>query len=218
MRDLQIVRTTFDERSQRILASRNSDALPELAETTEQDILYALRYRELEPLRDFVRAEFDDRIDPQIRSLGNQAKQGPTEAIIPTSLPHLLAAMVLANPGETSLLDRIVQSIGGVIDRLEASTESLVRDLTILSKPDGLLVSLHPKAYRSDSRELSTRDTLENLYIGRYIYHLSDPDKDNPWWRASPSTCSTTPGPFSVWARRGKSNFLTKARRTHVEG
>jgi hypothetical protein len=210
LRDLQAVRTTFEARSRRLLASRNAAALAELAETTEQDLLHALRYRELEPLRDFVRWEFDAEIDPKVRSLVERAEREPAGTAIPASLHTVLAALVLANPGEKPLFSRIVDIIGEVIERLETSTESLVRDLTILSDPEGLLVHLHPKAYPSDYRELSTQGTLENLYIGRYVYRLSDPEKREPLVEGKALDLLHDTRGFLCIDKKGTANFFSE--------
>ena len=211
LQQLDRVEEDFRRRIERERVHDHPERLPELVDEVESQILATLRARELAPLADSVREVFETSIRPAARAAARRLSQleQPTlgRFFPPLPMRSWVATLVLATGNSSQgVLDQVFE----LLARLRRGAEFLVRDLEVLSDPPGLVVTLAPAAFSQDRRTTATRDTLHNIYLGKYRYELIDADDGDRISEGEIDLLQETQ-PALCLARRGWHQFLASS-------
>jgi hypothetical protein len=197
------IEAEFAERRARLSGAPNysSEAVTELLDTTEAELLQALSYQELAALRDYVREQFrqaradlkESRTEKGMDDLpfpfSSQvvvASMGPLLPLNATSLAETPREAVSKTTSE-SVLDRIKRMLRQLTEM--ASQNNLVTSLCVTSGPgEGAKFLMRPQGIKQWTKETITASYLSGIYRGIYVYKISkglttkncdNPDKED---------------------------------------
>ena len=163
---LKSIEAKFIERRDKLPPDYPALALEEWIDSTEAELLNALSYQELAPLRDYVQEKFR-----QARYELNARTMNGRNSFQSVSAPRFMfASFSAAGPARLSFLDQIVETLHRLYEI--ASRSDLIVNLCVTSEPeDGARFWMRPQSYRI-RRETGTNGEIRGLYRGLYVYSM----------------------------------------------
>ncbi|HEV8239408.1 MAG TPA: hypothetical protein VGS57_08585 [Thermoanaerobaculia bacterium] len=161
------IESEFVRRRGALPAGDSAEAVTELLDRTERELLDALNYQELAALRDYVTAQFRRARAPADRQPADHASLASSRRLVYVSLNALSDAAAAESTGDWRF-DLALLCIRHL--RKMAESDDLTTGLCLTSEPTAATFRMRPQSFNQWQSDKITTGEYREVYRGLYIY------------------------------------------------